>query len=327
MSGVMIAGTGYYVPEKILTNAMLEKGLDTSDEWIVKRTGISERRVAEAHQATSDMGLPAAQMAMKNAGITAEDLDFIIFGTITPDNACPSAACMLQAKLNAPQAVCFDTSAACSGFIFALEVGRRFVLTGGKNVLVVAGEIMTRMQDWTDRNNCILWGDGAGAVVLQPGYSNPRILQTYLRNDGAGGQNLLMRGGGSLTTPISHTSVDAHLHTVKMIDAANTLKVAVNYFYEAATTVVTAQGLTFADVDHFVPHQANIRFMQALSRKMKVSMDKFAITINKYGNISAASCVVTLCESVDNGRIKPGDLVCMPVFGGGLSWGAALIQF
>lgn len=327
MNGIRVAGTGYYVPDTVLSNKDLEHSLNTTDEWIVKRTGISERRVAPPHQAASDMAVPAAQMALDAAGITAKDVDYIIFGTITPDYVCPSAACFLEAKLGATNAVSFDTTAACSGFVFALEVGRRFVLTGAKNVLVVAGEVMTRVQDWTDRTNCILWGDGAGAVVLQPGNDAPQLLQTYLATDGVNGQNLLVPGGGSLTTPISYESVDAKKHTLKMIDAANTLKVAVQFFYEAAEAVVKAEGLDFGDIDHFVPHQANVRFMQALARRMKVDMDKFIVTINKYGNISGASCVVALAENVHNGRIKPGDLVCMPVFGGGLTWGAALIRF
>ncbi len=327
MTGIKVAGTGYYVPEQVLSNKDLEQSLNTTDEWIVKRTGISERRLARPDQAASDLALAAAEQALQAAGITALDVDFIIFGTISPDYACPSAACFLQAKLGATNAVCFDTTAACSGFIFALEVGRRFVLTGGKNVLVVAAEVMSRMQDWTDRGNCILWGDGAGAVLLQPSSENPQLLQTYLATDGVNGQNLLVPSGGSLTTPISYDSVDQKKHTLKMIDAANTLKVAVQFFYEAAESVITAAGLTFDDVDHFIPHQANVRFMQALARRMDVSMDRFVITINKYGNMSAASCVVALAESVSNGRIKPGHLVCMPVFGGGLTWGAALIRF
>jgi 3-oxoacyl-[acyl-carrier-protein] synthase-3 len=248
-------------------------------------------------------------------------------GTITPDMACPSGACFLESKLGADKAVSFDVGAACSGFVFTLDVGRRFIQTGAQNVLVVASEIMTRMQDWTDRANCVLWGDGAGAVVLQPGSATPQLLDIYTATDGANGQNLLVPSGGSATTPISYESVDRKLHTLKMIDAANTLKVAVQYFYDAVSTVLGRQGLTFADVDHFVPHQANIRFMQALARRMNISMDKFIVTINKYGNISGASCIIALAEGVATGRVKAGDLVCMPVFGGGLTWGAALIRF
>ena len=327
MTGIRIAGTGYYVPERVLSNKDLEKTLDTTDAWIVKRTGISERRIAEPHQAASDMAVPAAKQAMEAAGITAEDLDYIIMGTISPDMACPAGACFVEAKLGATKAVSFDVTAACSGFIFTLDVGRRFLQTGAKNVLVVAGEIMTRMQDWTDRANCILWGDGAGAVVLQPGDNAPQLIEIYTATDGANGQNLLVPSGGSLTTPISYESVDKKLHTLKMIDAANTLKVAVQYFYDAARTVLDRQGLTFEDVDHYVPHQANVRFMQALARRMNISMDRFIVTISKYGNISGASCIIALAEGIKTGRVKPGDLVCMPVFGGGLTWGAALIRF
>ena len=327
MAGIRIAGTGSYVPERILSNQELEQSLDTTDEWIVKRTGVSQRRVARSDQAASDLALPAAQQAMQAAGITAQDLDFIIFGTISPDYACPSAACFLEAKLGATKAISFDTTAACSGYIFAMEVGRRFVLTGGQNVLVVASEVMTRMQDWTDRANCILWGDGAGAMVLQPGDMKPQLLQIYLATDGASGQNLLVPSGGSLTTPISYESVDLKKHTLRMIDAANTLKVAVQFFYEAVEAVVRAQSIAFTDIDYFVPHQANVRFMQALAKRMGVSMERFIITIDKYGNMSAASCAVALDEGIRSGRIQPGHLVCMPVFGGGLTWGAALIQF
>jgi 3-oxoacyl-[acyl-carrier-protein] synthase-3 len=327
MWNIRVAGTGYYVPDKVLSNKDLEEKLDTSDEWIVKRTGISERRIAEPHQNCSDMALPAARQALKAAGISAQDLDYIIMGTISPDMACPSGACFLEGKLGADKAISFDVAAACSGFVFTLDVGRRFIQTGAQNVLVVASEIMTRMQDWTDRTNCVLWGDGAGAVVLQPGSATPQLLDIYTATDGANGQNLLVPSGGSATTPISYESVDRKAHTLKMIDAANTLKVAVQYFYDAVSTVLQRQGFTFSDVDHFVPHQANIRFMQALARRMNISMDKFIVTINKYGNISGASCIIALAEGVATGRVKAGDLVCMPVFGGGLTWGAALIRF
>lgn len=329
MVPIKLAGTGSYVPDKVLTNFDLEKSLDTSDEWIVKRTGIRERRVAAPDQAASDLALPAARAAMQAAGVSDRDLDYIIMATVTPDMGCPSGANWLQAKLDAPQAVSFDVTAACSGFVFVLDVACRYMQAGaGKTMLVVASEVMTRVQDWTDRANCILWGDGAGAVILKAEEGRPQVLETYIATDGANGQNLLMPGGGSKTTPISHESVDKKLHTLRLIEASASVRVAVKHFALAVETVLGRQGLKVSDVDHFVPHQANIRMLQQLAKRLDVDFDsKFVITIDKFGNISSASSAIALDVAVRSGRVKPGDLVCVTVFGGGLTWGASLIQF
>jgi 3-oxoacyl-[acyl-carrier-protein] synthase-3 len=327
MSPIHLAGTGSYLPEKVLTNHDLEKTLDTSHDWIVKRTGIEERRLAAPQEATSDLAARASRRALEAAGITAAELDYILVATITPDTCCPSAANWLQAALDAPRAVSFDVTAACSGFVFGLDVAARYLQTGAKNVLVAAGEVMSRVQDWSDRANCILWGDGAGAAVLQPAGGAPEILDLMVGTDGSRGDNLLMPGGGSKTTPISHQSVDDKRHTLKMIEAAASVRVAVKHFAESAVTVIERQGFTVADVDHFIPHQANLRMLQAVAKRLEVPFDKFVITVDRYGNISSASSAIALDEAVRSGRIQPGDLVCITVFGGGLTWGASLIQF
>ncbi len=328
MIPIKLAGTGSYLPEKVLTNFDLEKTLDTTDEWIVRRTGIRERRVAAPDQAASDLALPAARAAMEAAGVTDRDLDYIIMATVTPDTCCPSGANWLQAKLDAPQAISFDVTAACSGFVFVLDTAMKYLRAGaGKTILVVASEVMTRVQDWTDRANCILWGDGAGAAVLKAEEGAPRLLDIYVGTDGANGQNLLMPGGGSKTTPISYESVDKKLHTLKLIEASASVRVAVHHFALAVETVLGRQGIPIEAVDHFIPHQANIRMLQSLAKRLNVNFDKFVITIDKYANISSASSAIALDEAVRSGRIKPGDLVCITVFGGGLTWGAALIRF
>ncbi|MBW1739349.1 MAG: beta-ketoacyl-ACP synthase 3, partial [Deltaproteobacteria bacterium] len=235
MESIRILGTGFYVPSKVLTNSDLqEMGLDTTDEWIVQRTGVSERRIADPDIATSDLAYDASLKALDMAGMTAKDLDLIIVATITPDTGCPSAANWLQAKMDAPQAVTFDVAAACSGFIFALNVAEQYLKNRTwKHILVVASEVMTRTVDWTDRTTCILWGDGAGAALLTLGNEGPEILSTHLHTDGAGGQDLLMPGGGSKTTPISHESVDKGLHTLTLIEANASFRVAVRHFVES----------------------------------------------------------------------------------------------
>ncbi len=331
MSCIKVSGTGFYVPEKVLTNFDLEKSLDTTDEWIVKRTGIRERRIARPDQATSHLAFEASKMAMENAGITAQDLDVIVVATVTPDMCCPSAANFLEAKLEAHQAVSFDVSAACSGFVFALDVAHRYLASGAaKTILVVGAEVMTRVQDWTDRANCVLWGDGAGAVVLTAvdgEETTPELIDTYIGTDGYNGQDLQLPGGGSLTTPIDHDSVNAKKHSLRLYNAANSLKTAVHKFVHSVDTILGRYNLTYDDVAHFVPHQANLRMIQQISKRMGVPLDRFVITIDKYANISAASSAIALAEAVHTGRVQPGDLVCMLVFGGGLTWGSALIQF
>ena len=328
MMPLRVAGTGSYVPEEVLTNFDLEKTLSTTNEWIVKRTGIRERRIARKDQAASHLALEASRQALKAAGMSASELDYVIMATITPDTCCPSGANCLQAKLDCPQAITFDVTAACSGFVFALDVASTYLQAGkAKNILVVASEIMSRVQDWTDRSNCVLWGDGAGAVILKAEEGNPQLLDTFVATDGSQGQNLLMPGGGSATTPICYESVDKKLHTLKMIEASASVRVAVKYFAESVHTILARNHRTMDDVAHFIPHQANLRMIQSLAKRLDVDLKRFVLTVDKYANISSASCVIALDEAVRSGRIKAGDLVCFTVFGGGLTWGSALIQF
>ncbi|MDP4979474.1 MAG: ketoacyl-ACP synthase III [Desulfobacterales bacterium] len=329
MDTIRILGTGSYVPPRVLTNDdLVATGLDTSDEWISKRTGVRERRVAAPDVTASDLGYEAALRALDMAGLTPADLDLIIMATITPDTCCPSAANWLQAKLDAPRAVTFDVTAACSGFIFGLNVAEQYLKNKSvRHVLVVASEIMTRTLNWKDRSTCILWGDGAGAALLTLGNEGPEVLSTHIHTDGANGKDLLLPGGGSKTTPICHESVDKGLHTLNMIEASMSFRVAVRYFMDAIKEAAEHNRVAEKDIAWFIPHQANIRMFQYISQSMHIPFEKFYMTLHKYGNISSASCAIALDEAVRDGSIRPQDLVCLPVFGGGLTWGSALIRW
>ena len=329
MDTIRILGTGSYVPPRVLTNDdLVATGLDTSDEWISKRTGVRERRVAAPDVTASDLGYEAALRALDMAGLTPADLDLIIMATITPDTCCPSAANWLQAKLDAPRAVTFDVTAACSGFIFGLNVAEQYLKNKSvRHVLVVASEIMTRTLNWKDRSTCILWGDGAGAALLTLGNEGPEVLSTHIHTDGANGKDLLLPGGGSKTTPICHESVDKGLHTLNMIEASMSFRVAVRYFMDAIKEAAEHNRVAEKDIAWFIPHQANIRMFQYISQSMRIPFEKFYMTLHKYGNISSASCAIALDEAVRDGSIRPQDLVCLPVFGGGLTWGSALIRW
>jgi 3-oxoacyl-[acyl-carrier-protein] synthase-3 len=329
MKSIRILGTGSYLPSRILTNYDLEKsGLNTTHEWIVQRTGVSERRIAEADQTASDLGYQASLKALEMAGMGAEEIDLMIVATITPDTCCPSAANWLQAKLDAPRAVTFDVTAACSGFIFGLNVAEQYLKNKTyKNVLVVASEIMSRTLNWKDRSTCILWGDGAGAAVVTQDGDSHQILSTHIHTDGANGQDLLMPGGGSKTTPINHDSVDKGLHYLNMIEASLSFRVAVRRFIESIKEPIEYNHLDLKDVNWIIPHQANIRMFQNIAKSLKIPFERFYLTLQKYGNISSASCAISLDEAVRDGSIQPGNLVCLPVFGGGLTWGSALIRW
>jgi 3-oxoacyl-[acyl-carrier-protein] synthase-3 len=329
MDGIKILGTGSYVPPKVLTNFDLQNmGLDTTDEWIVQRTGVRERRIADPDVNTSDLAYQATLKALDMAGMTAKDLDLIIIATITPDTCCPAAANWLQAKLDAPQAVTFDVAAACSGFIFGLNVATQYLLTGfSKTALVVGAEIISRTLNWKDRRTCILWGDGAGAAILARGKGGHQILSTHIHTDGANGRDLLLPGGGSRTTPISHESVDKSLHTLNMIEANMSFKVAVRHFLDSIKEAAEHNHVAVSDMDWFIPHQANLRMFHSISKSLRVPMEKFYVTLHKYGNISSASCAIAFDEAVRDGSIKKDHLVCLPVFGGGLTWGSALIRW
>jgi len=326
---IRILGTGSYLPPKRLTNLDIQNmGLDTTDEWIVQRTGIRERRMADPDVATSDLALEASKKALEMAGLTAKDLDLIIVGTVTPDTCCPAAANWLQAKLDAPQAYTFDVTAACSGFIFGLNVASQYLLTGySKYALVVGAEIMTRTLNWKDRNTCILWGDGAGAAVIGTGGRGHHLLSTHIHTDGLNGRDLLLPGGGSKTTPISHESVDKGLHYLNMIEANISFRVAVRHFIDAIKEAADFNQVAIKEIDWFIPHQANLRMFQSVAKTLPVPLEKFYLTMHKYGNISSASCAIAFDEAVRDDSIKRGDLVCLPVFGGGLTWGSALIRW
>ncbi len=325
---IFIKSTGSYLPEGVITNQDVAKLIHTSDEWIKTRTGVEERRRALPDQAASDLALEASKKAMKEAGVTAEDLDLIVMATITPDTHCPAGANWLEAKLGAARAVSFDVTAACSGFIFGLSVAEKFMKVDGQRyVLVAASEVMTRVQDWTDRKNCILWGDGAGAVVLSTEPGGHEVVATHLHTDGEGGKTLLMPGGGSATTPITHESVDEKRHTLKMLRGNESFRVAVNRFAESCLEAVEGQGISLSDVKLIIPHQANLRIIQAFAKKLGVSMERVVVNINKYGNISSATVPIALDEAAHSGRIEKGEWVILVAFGGGLTWGSALIRW
>ncbi|MBW2040002.1 MAG: ketoacyl-ACP synthase III [Deltaproteobacteria bacterium] len=328
MRRVGIIGTGSYLPGKVLSNFDLEKVLNTSDEWISTRTGVRERRVAKDTEAASDLAKVACERALEVANMASEEIELIIMATITPDTHCPSGANWLEAKLGAVNAVSFDVTAACTGFIFALSVAEQYVKTGiYHNALVVASEIMTRTLDWTDRETCILWGDGAGAVVIKEVEDYRGILSTHLHTDGANGDTLLMPGGGSKTTPISYESVDKKLHTLNMIGANQSFKVAVKRFAEACEEALSYNDITMDDVKVIIPHQANLRILQGMAKRLNVSMDKVYVNIDRYGNISSATVPIALDEAVRDGTIQEGDLVLLTAFGGGFTWGSSLIKW
>jgi 3-oxoacyl-[acyl-carrier-protein] synthase III len=329
MKKIRILGTGSYVPPKRLTNDDLQHmGLDTSHDWIVKRTGISERRIAEPDVTTSDLACEASKKALDMAGLNPEDIDLIVLGTITPDTNCPSASNWLQAKLNAPQAINFDVTAACSGYIYAMHIASQFIHAGTvKTALVIGAEVMSRVVNWKDRTTCILWGDGAGASVITADDKGHQLLSTHIHTDGENGTDLLVPGGGSKVTPITKESAERGDHFLKMIGANASFRVAVRHFVESITESLEHNNLTVEDVSWFIPHQANFRMFNSIAKTIEVPIEKFFITLDRYGNSSSASCAIALDEAVRDGSIKETNHICMPVFGGGLTWGSALIRW
>jgi len=326
---IRIVGTGSYLPEKVLTNFDLAKMVDTSDEWILTRTGVRERRIAEKDICTSDLAKEAALKALEMARMSPQEIELIVLGTVTPDTQCPAGANWLQAKLEAHQAVTFDVTAACSGFVFALSVAEQYLKAGTyQNALVVASEVLSRVVNWQERETCILFGDGAGAVVLKKNSSaGGTILSTHIFSDGTNGEKLLVPGGGSKVTPISHETVNQELHYLKMIEASSTLKVAVHRFSDACRAALKFNGLDISQVDLIIPHQANIRIMEGMAKRLNVPMEKVYVTIHKYGNISGATVPVALDEAVRNGTIHEGSMVLLTAFGGGLTWASSLIRW
>ncbi|WP_336773077.1 beta-ketoacyl-ACP synthase III [Paenibacillus sp. MMO-58] len=321
---VGIIGTGKYVPDRILSNQELEQMVETNDEWIVTRTGIRERRLAAAEQATSDLAYQASLKAIKAAGITIEDIDLIIVSTITPDTFFPSTACLLQEKLGAKKAAAFDLSAACSGFIYGLATASNMIATGMyKHVLVVGAETLSRITDYTDRNTCILFGDGAGAVVLGPVEEGRGFKSFELGADGGGGDLLKVSGGGS-RMPSTAESVASKQHYIHM--AGNEVfKFAVRIMGNAAEEALRKAGMSKEDINLLVPHQANVRIIQSALNRLNLSEEKCMVNLDKYGNMSAASIPVALAEAVEQGRVNAGDCLVFVGFGGGLTWGASVL--
>lgn len=320
-----ITGLGAYLPEKVLTNADLEKIVDTTDEWIRTRTGILERHIAAKDQATSDLALPAAQEALKSAGLTPKDLDLIIVATTSPDMIFPSASCYLQAKLGASCGA-FDLAAACSGFAYALSVAEGFIKSGiYKNILVVGAETISRFIDWKDRATCVLFGDGAGAAVVSRSKDGHGILASYLGADGTQSEILQIPAGGSAMPP-SAASIENGQHFIRM-DGPSLFKIAVKTMEQAVLKVLEHEKLQVADIACLIPHQANNRILQAVAERLKIAPEKVFINVDRYGNMSSASTVVGLYEAVKTGVVKKGDYVVLVAFGGGLTWGASLIKW
>ncbi len=314
-----------YVPEKVLTNADLEKIVETSDEWIRTRTGIRERHIAAAEQATSDLALPAAQEAIKNAGLTVDDIDLIVVATTTPDRAFPSSACYLQAKLSA-RCGAFDLAAACSGFAYALSVADSFVRSGiYKNVLVAGAETITRYVNWKDRSTCVLFGDGAGVVIVSRAKGEREILGSYIGSDGTQSEILQIPAGGSRLPPSVET-VSEGKHFIKMA-GPELFKMAVKTMTQAVHKVLEAKNLTVSDIGCLIPHQANNRILQAVAERLEIDPKKIFINVDRYGNMSSASTIVALYEAVRAGNVRKGDYVVLVAFGGGLTWGATLIKW
>jgi 3-oxoacyl-[acyl-carrier-protein] synthase-3 len=326
-SGVTILGTGSYTPEKVLTNADLEKIVDTTDEWITSRTGIKERRIAADDEATSDLGTKAALAAMENAGVTADEIDLIVCATISPDTFFPSTACYIQQNIGAKNAVAFDISAACAGFLYALQIARHFLNFGNrKTALIIGAEKLSSMVNWEDRNTCVLFGDGAGAAVLRQS-DNPerKILSSYMATDGNQTGILKVAGGGS-ACPITPANVHQHLNSISM-NGREVYKQAVNAMRDAAEKVLKNAGLTADDVAMVIPHQANMRIIEAITDRLGIPPERTFVNLEKYGNTSAAAIAIALDEANRTGAIKKGDKVLLVAFGAGLTWASTLIEW
>ena len=323
---IVIQGTGAFCPPKILSNDDLAKMVDTSDEWIRTRTGIQERRIAE-DKTTSQMAVEAAKQALQNAKLSAQDIDLVIVSTITPDMPFPSTAALVQAQLGIPAVACFDLEAACSGFLYALEVGTQMLRSGNyKNALLIGAEKMSSIIDWEDRNTCVLFGDGAGAVVLsKTEKADTGVLGTLLGADGSKGDLLCMPGSGS-SCPPTQTSLEQRQHFLKM-NGREIFKSAVRVMEQATCDILKQHQLSTSDVACIVPHQANIRIFETLAERLELPLDRFFMNLESYGNTSAASIPIALHEAWEQNRLKPGDLILLVAFGGGLTWGSSLIRW
>ncbi|HET9488762.1 MAG TPA: beta-ketoacyl-ACP synthase III [Methylomirabilota bacterium] len=326
MTRAKIVGMGAYAPKRVLSNADLEAMVETNDEWIVQRTGIRERHIAEEGEATSDLAVRAAQQALERANLVPEDIDFIVVGTTTPDMFFPTTANLVQHRLGCRRAGSVDVLAACAGSIYSLTIGARFIEAGKyRRVLCIGAETLSKITDFTDRGTCILLADAAGAAVLEATDEGNGLLDADLYSDGQYWDLLYMPGGGA-RHPATRETVDAGLHYAKM-KGNEVFKVAVRMFVDCAETILTRHGLSVRDIDLFVPHQANLRIIEAAAKRVGLPMDKVFVNVDRYGNTGAASVYVALEEALAAGRIRRGDLVLMAAFGGGFSWGAALMRW
>lgn len=321
-----ILGVGYYVPEKVLTNKDLEKMVDTSDEWIVERTGIKERRISSPEQATSDLSTIAGKKALESAGIKAEELDLIIVCTLTPDMFFPATSCIVQKNLGAVNAGAFDLSAGCSGFVYGLSVACQMVAGGvHKKILVVGAEVLSKITNWQDRNTCVIFADGAGAAVVGEVEDGYGYYNSVLGADGTGGEHIIMPAGGS-RKPSTVETLKENLHYIHM-DGTEVFKFATRVVPEAAKKVLEPTNLQMDDIDIIIPHQANVRIIQSAAKRLKQPVEKFFVNIEKYGNTSAATVPIALAEAFEQGRIKKNDNVLLVGFGTGLTWAACILKW
>ncbi len=327
IKSAVIAGVGAWVPEKILTNNELATRVDTTDEWISTRTGIRERRIAAPEETCSDLAAKAGRAALENAGVKPEEIDLLIVATITPDAFTPSTACYVQPKLGLVKATCFDISAACSGFVFALDIGRQYILSGAaKKVMVIGAEKMSAITDWTDRGTCIIFGDGAGAVILEEGKGVSRgIVSNAMGSSGEFASLIRIEAGGS-ALPASHETVDHRQHFIKM-EGNPVFKAAVRGMTDIGVQALEMAGISSDQLACIVPHQANVRIISAIAEKMNVSMDRVILNLDRYGNTTAATIPIAIEEAVRTGKIKDGDYFLIVAFGAGLTWGASVIQW
>lgn len=321
-----IIGTGSCLPPKVLTNYDLEKIVDTSDEWIVSRTGIRERRIADENTATSDLATVAAHRALDDAGLKPSDLDMIIVATVTPDMNFPSTACLVQANLGIEDCPAFDIEAACSGSLYGLMIASQFIATGMyKNILVIGAECLSKFLNWKDRNTCVLFGDGAGALIVSRVDEGYGMLAQCMGADGEGGKLLRLEAGGS-REPASFETIERELHYVQM-EGSEVFKFAVKIMAKASEEVVDLAGLTYENVDFLIPHQANIRIIEAARRRLKLPEDKVYVNLDRYGNMSAASVPVALDEASRTKKVQKDNIIVLVAFGGGLTWAASIIKW
>lgn len=323
---VSIVGTGSYVPERVLSNADLEKIVETTEDWITSRTGIKERRIAAKGEHTSHLAAKAAERAMEQAEVTAKDIDLIIVATVTPDTFFPSTACHVQRLLGAENAACFDVSAACSGFLYGIEIAQQFIGNHTYDtILVIGADKLSSIINWEDRNTCVLFGDGAGAAILRSRAGSHGVITTFMGSDGNYGDILHMPGGGC-ALPVTAENVSQKLNTLHM-NGRETFKQAVISMFEAAKTALKQSDLTVGDLTCIIPHQANIRIIEALADRLEVPLSKFHVNLDRYGNTSAAAVAIALDEANRTGRFQIGDYILMVVFGGGLTYASSVVQW